>query len=80
MSQVELYRSVLLKLGRLSSKELAALNDYLTALETTKETKASGIGHLAGEWENWEDRDFEEFLQITQQTRQDLLTPRQINL
>lgn len=50
MSQIELYQSVLLKLGRLSAKDLAALDAYLSLLTTPKAAKAKpeGIAHLAG--------------------------------
>lgn len=69
MSQIELYQSVLLKLGRLSAKELAALDAYLSLLTTSKKAQAKpkGIAHLAGAWKNWDDADFEDFLQITRQ-------------
>ena len=83
MSQVELYQSVLLKLGQLSGKELAALDSYLTLLTKGNKTQTpanKGIAHLAGTWKNWEDRDFEDFLHITQQIRQDLFAPRQSSL
>jgi hypothetical protein len=82
MSQVELYQSVLLKLGQLPSKDLAALDAYLSLLtkKNTPSVKTKGIAHLAGAWKNWEGQEFEDFLQITQQIRSDLFTPRQFGL
>jgi len=81
MSQVELYQSVLLKLGRLSANELATLDAYLSRLVTKAgQIKPESIGHLAGAWENWDDSDFEDFLQFTEQNRGDMLAPRQFSL
>lgn len=82
MSQVELYQSVLLKLGQLPARELAALDVYLSRLVTPKKApaKPKGIAHLAGAWKNWDDADFEDFLQITRQIRQDMFAPRQFSL
>lgn len=82
MSQIELYQSVLLKLGQLPAKELAALDAYLSVLATPKEAykKTKGIAHLAGAWKNWDDQDFEDFLQITRQIRQDMFMARPFSL
>ena len=82
MSQIELYQSVLLKLGQLPPKELGALDAYLSLLATPKEApaKPKSIAHLAGAWKNWNDRDFEDFLHITRQTRQEMFVPRQFSL
>jgi hypothetical protein len=52
MSQVELYQSVLMKLGQLPASELVKLNNYLALLtskhKTTSETIS--IAHLSGAW------------------------------
>ncbi len=82
MSQVELYQSVLLKLDQLTAKELAALDAYLSVMVkgSKAQAKPKGIAHLAGAWKNWDDADFEEFLQITRQIRQDMFAPRQFSL
>jgi hypothetical protein len=82
MSQVELYQSVLMKLGQLPASELVKLNNYLALLtskhKTTSETIS--IAHLSGAWKAWDDRDFEEFLQIVGQIRHDLFVPRTMEL
>lgn len=82
MSQVELYQSVLLKLGQLPVHKLAILDNYLTLLTQMSKTllKTEGIAHLAGSWKSWDNSDFEEFLHLTRQTRDDLFTPRAFNL
>jgi hypothetical protein len=82
MPQVELYQSVLLKLGQLQGKDLAALDAYLSLLtkKNTPIVETKGIAHLAGAWKNWEGHDFEDFLQFTQQIRNDLFAPRQFGL
>lgn len=82
MSQVELYQSVLLKLGSLPAKELAVLDTYLSFLEKRNkpEVKPEGIAHLAGAWKNWDSNEFEEFLRITREIRQDIFMHRQFSL
>ena len=82
MSQVELYQSILLKLGQLPSEDLSDLDAYLSFLtkKSNSTTKVKGIAHLAGTWKNWEEKDFEDFLHITQQIRNDLFTSRQFSL
>ena len=82
MSQGELYQSVLMKLGQLPDKELAALDAYLSLLAKGSKThsKSRNIAHLAGAWKHWDDHDFEDFLQITRQIRQDLFASRQFSL
>jgi hypothetical protein len=82
MSQIELYQSVLLKLGQLQIQDLAALNDYLATLTKKQKTRIQqeGIAHLAGAWKQWDDIEFEGFLSATQHIRKDMFIPRQIEL
>jgi hypothetical protein len=82
MSQVELYQSVLLKLGQLPASELVILNNYLTHLTRHKNIhhKPAGVAHLGGAWKSWDDHDFEEFLQFTQKIRNDLFAPRSFSV
>jgi hypothetical protein len=82
MSQVELYQSVLQKLGQLPGKDLADLDAYLSLLagRNRRSGKNNGIAHLAGAWQNWDDHDFEDFLQMTRQIRNELFVPRHFSI
>lgn len=40
----------------------------------------SGISHLAGAWKDWDEQAFEDYLKVTRETRNELFTPRHIEL
>ena len=75
MSDTKLYQSVLSKLGQLPPKELAVLDTYLgVLLQRASKDKPTDIAHLAGAWSDWDDEEFEDFLNTTRQTRQELFS------
>ena len=80
MSQVELFQSVLQKLGQLPVHELADLDGYLSVLVKRSAPKRKGIAHLAGAWSDWNEQEFKDFLQMTRTTRQDMISLRQFDL
>lgn len=81
MSQVELYQSVLSKLGQLAPSDLAVLDAYLEGLlKKEAKAKAKGISHLAGAWKDWSETDFQDFLRTTKQIRLDLFTDRNVSI
>ncbi len=81
MSDTKLYQSVLSKLGQLPPKELVVLDAYLgLLLQRTSKVKSTDIEHLSGAWSDWANEEFEDFLKITQQTRQELFNDRDIQL
>jgi|GEM_PF-6350523 len=40
----------------------------------------NGISHLAGAWKDWDEQAFEDFLKVTRESRNELFTPRHIEL
>jgi hypothetical protein len=85
MSQIELYQSVLAKLGQLPVQELAALDRYLSQRlknQGAKRPKSerSNILKTAGAWKDWDDREFEDFLNIGRQTRNEMFSDRNMEL
>ncbi len=42
--------------------------------------KPTDISHLAGAWKDWNDQEFEDFLKVTRETRNDLFTPRSVEI
>ncbi|MEI6411584.1 MAG: hypothetical protein WCR52_19500 [Bacteroidota bacterium] len=81
MSQVELYQSVLSKLGQLAPNDLAVLDAYLERLlKKEVKTKSKGISHLAGAWKDWSETEFQDFLRSTKQIRLDLFADRNVSI
>ncbi|MFN0013764.1 MAG: hypothetical protein ACKVU2_04375 [Saprospiraceae bacterium] len=85
MSQVELYQSVLQKLGQLPSGSLAQVDAYLSQLlqaKSLRKNKAAkiDIAKFSGAWKNWDEREFLAFLEQTRDTRQDLFADRGVDL
>ncbi|NUO02767.1 MAG: hypothetical protein HUU01_19335 [Saprospiraceae bacterium] len=80
MSDTKLYQSVLSKLGQLPPKELAVLDAYLGLLLQRASKEPTNIAQLAGAWSDWKDEEFEDFLQINRQTRQELFSDRDLLL
>lgn len=49
-------------------------------VSTGIKAKKKGISHLAGSWKHWEDQEFKDFLQLTNQVRENLFAPRNIQM
>lgn len=86
MSQVELYQSVLAKLGQLPIRELAALDAYLSARIQQKATKGkspsnhSNVSKVAGAWKDWDNQDFQDFLLLLRNSREEMFSDRGLQL
>ena len=80
MSEIQLYQSVLLKLGQVSAENLAVVDAFLTELVASKQVKKGQnqklAQSLAGAWKNWDDASFELFLQQASNTRASLFADR----
>jgi hypothetical protein len=86
MSEIVLYQSILQKLGQLSPKDLAELDAFLAFL-VQRETKSrqvqnpnQALNELFGAWKDWEEEEFQSFLEHTKEVRSDLFTTREIEL
>ncbi|MBK7936102.1 MAG: hypothetical protein IPJ82_03090 [Lewinellaceae bacterium] len=85
MSEIELYQSVLLKLGQLPSENLAEVDAFLSGL-AKKRTRIktarykTRLAKIAGAWKDWDDREFNAFLETTRQTRQEMFADRAFSL
>ncbi len=87
MSQIELYQSVLSKLGQLPFQELAELDTYLSVRLRRKPTQSqraktaqSNVSKVAGAWKDWDNADFEDFLRVLRQTREEMFADRTFQL
>ncbi len=86
MSHAELYQSVLLKLGLLPAKELADLDAYLSQRvkkrqpELKPKNGQSKVLKSAGAWKDWDDKDFEDFLRLARQSREEMFNDRAFQL
>ncbi|MFN0035871.1 MAG: hypothetical protein ACKVUS_12470 [Saprospiraceae bacterium] len=86
MSQVELYQSVLSKLGQLPAQELAALDAYLSSLIRVKPAARkskignSNVSKVAGAWKDWDNQEFEDFLQLLKNSREEMFSDRSLQL
>lgn len=85
MSQIELYQSILLKLGQLPSTSLAEVDAFLSeiAKKKTRQKKARYKTHLAqiaGAWKDWDEKEFNAFLDTTRQIRQEMFADREFPL
>ena len=72
MSQIELYQSILLKLGQLPSSSLAEVDAFLSevAKKQARPKKArykTRLAQIAGAWKDWDDKEFNAFLDTTRQ-------------
>jgi len=69
---------VLQKLVRLPAHELARIDGYLSLLikRNSAPGKQKAIVHLTGAWKNWDEHEFEDFLQSTRTHRQNMLALR----
>ncbi|WP_373551773.1 hypothetical protein [Haliscomenobacter sp.] len=88
MSEVILYQSVLQKLGQLSPQNLAELDAFLAFL-VQKQTKGlrSDEGaaqalpeQLFGAWKEWDEQEFQSFLDYTNEVRADLYNNRELDV
>lgn len=86
MSEIVLYQSILQKLGQLSPKDLAELDAFLAFL-VQRETKSrqaqnpnQALNELFGAWKDWEEEEFQSFLEHTNEIRTDLFSTREIEL
>lgn len=75
MSEIVLYQSILQKLGQLSPKDLAELDAFLAIL-VQRETKSrqaqnpnQALNELFGAWKDWEEEEFQAFLDHTKEVR-----------
>ena len=86
MSQIELYQSVLSKLGQLPFQDLAELDAYLSLrlrqkpVQKRAKSAQSNVSKVAGAWKDWDNADFEDFLRVLQQTRQEMFADRTFQL
>ncbi|MFN4254305.1 MAG: hypothetical protein ACK4Q5_04800 [Saprospiraceae bacterium] len=85
MTQIELYPSILLKLGQLPAESLVEVDLFLSNLakqHTRVKPKQykNRLAKVAGAWKNWDDREFNAFLETTRQTRQEMFADRQMSL
>jgi hypothetical protein len=88
MSEVILYQSVLQKLGQLSPQNLAELDAFLAFL-VQKQTKGF-LGNdeavqtlpdqLFGAWKEWDEQEFQSFLEYTNEVRADLYGNRELDI
>lgn len=82
MSQIELYQSVLSKLGQLPVQELVELDAYLSSrlrqksVKKPSKTTQSNVSKVAGAWKDWSNADFEDFLSVLQHAREEMFTDR----
>ncbi len=82
MTQTELYPSILVKLGQLPTTSLADVDLFLAklakqhALRTKPKRYKTRLAKIAGAWKNWDDREFNAFLETTRQIRQELFADR----
>ena len=82
MSQIELYQSVLSKLGQLPVQELVELDAYLSLrlrrkpLKESTKTTQSNVSKVAGAWKDWNNADFEDFLGVLRQSREEMFADR----
>lgn len=86
MSEIVLYQSILQKLGQLSPKDLAELDAFLAFL-VQRETKSrqaqnpnQALNELFGAWKDWDEEEFQSFLEHTNEIRTDLFSTREIEL
>ena len=85
MSQIELYQSVLLKLGQLPYTNLAEVDAFLIGL-TRKRSRPnsasykSRLGKVAGAWKDWDDQEFSAFLDTVGQIRLGMFSDRTFSL
>ncbi len=84
MSQIELYQSILLKLGQLPTASLAEVDAFLSeiAKKKTHHKKSRYKTHLAqiaGAWKDWDDKEFDAFLDTTRQIRQEMFAGREFS-
>ncbi len=85
MSKVELYQSVLSKLGRLAAKEMADVDAFLTELLKREPQNKNKKGEnknakLAGAWRDWDEEEFQSFLAHTKQIREEMFSDRKVDL
>ncbi len=82
MSQIELYQSVLSKLGQLPVQELVELDAYLSVrlkrepMKKSAKTAQSNVSRVAGAWKDWNNADFEDFLGVLRQSREEMFADR----
>lgn len=88
MSEVILYQAVLQKLGQLSPQNLAELDAFLAFLvqkqkgtHRANEVK-SGLSpdQFFGAWKDWDDQEFQGFLDYTEDVRADLFGSREFEI
>ena len=86
MSQIELYQSILLKLGQLPSTSLAEVDAFLSEIAKKKKTRQkkarykARLAQIAGAWKDWDDKEFNAFLDTTRQIRQEMFADREFSL
>ena len=85
MGQVEvLYQSVLQKLGKISPEKLAVLDNFLTQLVNAepknKNFTKKVVLNLAGAWKDWDEKEFDQFLNQTKEARESLFSDRIDNI
>ena len=85
MSQIELYQSILRKLGQLPSVNLAEVDAFLSGLSQKRSGAKPAryktrLAKVAGAWKDWDDREFNAFLDTTRQIRQEMFADRELSL
>jgi hypothetical protein len=85
MSQAELYQSVLLKLGQLPAASLAEVDAFLAGLAKKRNQNKPAryktrLAKIAGAWKDWDDQEFNAFLDTTRQIRREMFADRTFSL
>ncbi len=85
MSQIELYQSILRKLGQLPVASLAELDVFLSSLvKKRSHAKVTAyktrLAKVAGAWKDWDDYEFNAFLDTTRQIRREMFADRELSL
>ena len=82
MTEAVLYQSILQKLGQLSPKGLPEVDAFLTFLVSQqgkgKKKSSKSIAHLFGAWKDWNEQEFQDFLEHTTEARNDLFATREL--
>jgi len=86
MSQTELYQSILLKLGHLPAASLAEVDAFLS--EITKKNSSrikkahykTRLAQIAGSWKDWDEHEFNSYLESTRQIRSEMFADRDFSV
>lgn len=86
MSQFELYQSILLKLGQLPSANLADVDAFLSEITKKKKRRPkvkyhkTNLSEIAGAWRDWDETEFNSFLDSILQIRSEMFLDRDFSI